>query len=369
MKHIVLLDMDGVLIAAYGYREATRATLRALAEKMSQPDLLPPTDDEMLAFEAQSIIFEWDSIALMAASLFEQVPLLHAETVHDTVAAIAEAGVTLQRPDWRDFARSCPPPTPEQPSAAQIALGRRFPATALYTDLLATTHAPEAWLTRLFQCFVLGAEQFQQTYSQPAIVQTPSLLQSHDQAVLSVAWRDELISRADTHPVIYTARPSLPPHFAPDVTGYPPEAEIGQRLLGLHSVPLVAYGHMAWLAAEQQTATDAFVKPALMHSRLAVMRALAPDDEQAAIDMALGLQAIPAEWLNAPWRIIVCEDSTASIRGVQATVAALRVELEHDIVCSAVGIAEHPENVASLGTVADHVAPDVNAGLKWALGI
>ncbi len=367
MKHIILLDMDGVLITARGYRAAIHATMQTLAAEMGQPHLPPPTEAEMLAFEAQSIIFEWDSLALMVAALLEQVPDHHADTVPDTLRAILAAGVTLLRPDYAALARECPPPTAEMPSAATLALGTRFPDTPLYRELLRETHTITPYLSRLFQHYVLGAAQFQATYDQAPLLPTESLLAAHDIPALTSAWRDKLLTTPAYHPCIYTARPSLPPSFDPDRAGYPPEAEIGQRLVGLEAAPLVAYGVMRWLAARAGLPLESFVKPAPMQARVAIFSALA-DTPQQAYDLALGHAAVPAAWLDAPWRVIVCEDSPASIQGVRVAVTTLAAELGHDITCLGVGIAQHDENIARLKRVADQVAPDVNAGLAWALG-
>src|SRR5438445_8189960 len=91
-----LFDVDGVLVHPRGYKEALRATLDLIAERMGQPPI-HLTDDEISVFEAVHLTNEWDSSAMAASALLVDVlnarPDLCRDTLDATIAAIHDAGV------------------------------------------------------------------------------------------------------------------------------------------------------------------------------------------------------------------------------------------------------------------------------------
>ncbi|HLA45911.1 MAG TPA: hypothetical protein VJZ27_20855, partial [Aggregatilineales bacterium] len=286
-------------------------------------------------------------------------------TFEATIQNIAGNGAHLPQPDFAALARRCPPISSEiKPGRA--ALGTIFPETPLFTELLANTHDLNAPMTKIFQHFVLGHEQFARTYQCEPQFETESLLEKLDVPMLTVESIEKMRETKNVQPVIYTARPSLPPGFVSDWHGYSPEAEIAQRLLGLFDAPLVGYGRMEWIAQQKHVPVGDYVKPSPMQALAAIYSALlydAPGWEESAFELLISDSPPPGD----AFRVIVCEDSTGGIRGVREAVEILRERHGLDITFSAVGIAKAPENIAALEKVADYVAADVNTGLALAL--
>jgi hypothetical protein len=370
-KTILLLDVDGVLIHAQGYRASVRAAFCTLCQQMGQGHLPPPTEDEMLAFEAENIIFEWDSLPLMLAEVLRQVPHLHQNTVQATLATVAAAQVALMRPDFITLARKIPKTTDPDTKPSRAALGTVFPATPLFMEILGEAHSPRSPITRLFQHYVLGDEQYARTYGLKPMLTSESLLEKWDQPHLSTENAVRISTTPHLHPIIYTARPSLPPSFEMRWQNYSPEAEIAQRQLRLMQAPLIGYGRVQWLARQMGAREDQFVKPSPVHSLVGIYSAMLrdlgePEWEKRALYLAVEAQPLPAAIRDHTWRVIVFEDSYGSILGVKQAVAQL--SQWHPTPVISVGIAHDPAKMASLGRVAEHVAPNINAGLDWALG-
>lgn len=371
MPTILLLDVDGVLIHARGYRASIRATLEYIHRRMGQDHLEPPTETDMLTFEAENIIFEWDSAPLCTAALLDQVRDLHGRALDETLENIAHADVTLTRPDYAALARRVPKPLSDDVKPSRAALGTLFPETPLYIELLGNAHTIDAPITRLFQHSVLGDEQYARTYGLTPLFSTESLLEKLDIPMLAPEYRDRMIEEVDIRPTIYTARPSLPPGFVMNWRGYSPEAEIAQRLLGMTAVPLIGYGRMQWLAQQHGVPTNTYVKPSPVQPLAAIYSAILhdmddPQWEKRALELAVSDDPLPETLFSDPWHVIIFEDSYGSIQGARQAVQ--RISQYHEVKFTAVGIAADPAKTASLSQVADHVAPDINAGLAWALG-
>jgi beta-phosphoglucomutase-like phosphatase (HAD superfamily) len=370
MRNIILLDLDGVLIQAWGYRLACRMALEYFFAQLGQKHLSPPEHADMLAFEAQSIIFEWDSAAIMAAALLNQASDLWGEKLEDSIKNIAQSGLKFPQLDWVALAKICPP-AQAGIHPAQNTLGKLFPDVPPMRELLGDPHSVTAPMTRLIQNFVLGTEGFTQAYGLPAWVDSPSMLQAHDRAKLDPALRDRLSAEPGVYPVIYTARPSYPPSFEANRLGYSPEAELGQKLLAWEHVPMAAYGLLQYLAKVAGADTSGYVKPAPAHALLAIFAALAypsPNWEARAIALSQAPQNTPPAWFKEPWRVIVFEDSPNSIRGVREAVAYLAAYHPLGIECLGVGVSHDPQHQAALEQTADWVVEDLNAGIKRALG-
>lgn len=368
-KNIILLDVDAVLIHALGYRASARGALEYIARQMGQRHIIGPQEDDMLVFESKSIIFEWDSLAICTATLLSQAQDYMADTFADSLARIAASGMILQQPDYAEIARQCPIPDGRHTNAAALTLGTLFSNIPAFIELLGQTHTITAPMTQIFQHFVLGDEQYGRTYGLRPLFETPSLLQALDRPLLTPETHQRLMEDPALLPVIYTARPSLPPSFVSDWHGYSPEAEIAQRLLNFFDIPLIAYGRMQWLAKEVGQPSHSFVKPSPVQGLAAIYSAVLQGSENWE-DRALRLAATdappPNEMRGIEWQIVVCEDSPASIRGVRAAVEQLSRHLPISVI--GVGVAHTPENAETLGQVADYVVSDVNAGLAQALG-
>src|SRR5262245_33703169 len=109
-RTILLFDVDGVLVHPGGYKEALRATLNEVAHQFGQLPI-DLTDDEMSVFEAVHLTNEWDSAAMVAASLVIDAlaiqPDLCTGKLEGTITAIRAAGISIPRRDLRELAREC----------------------------------------------------------------------------------------------------------------------------------------------------------------------------------------------------------------------------------------------------------------------
>src|SRR5574341_405298 len=185
-KSILLLDVDGVLVHARGYEAGIQATVQYFIERMQQPHLTPPTQQNVKAFEAQGIIFEWDSTALCLASLLNQVPEIRADDLETSLNKIAHNGIRLEQPDYTALAQSAAAHSPKDRRPCRATLGTLFPNTPLFQEVLSSTHLPTSPAARIFQHFALGDEQFARTYGEKPLFETESLIQKLDQPILSV---------------------------------------------------------------------------------------------------------------------------------------------------------------------------------------
>lgn len=368
-KTIVLLDVDGVLIRAQGYRASVKATMNYLFQRLNQPHLIPPGEADMQTFEAESIIFEWDSVALSMAAILSQVPHLLGDTLVESIDKIAVANIKLEQPDYQAVARRVPKPSSPDIKPSRAALGTLFPEHPVFVEILGDAHSPNALITQIFQHFVLGHEQYARTYNRAPVLETGSLLGTLDIPILTPENAERLERTEHLQPVIYTARPGLPPTFVNDWLGYSPEAEIAQKLLKLHRLPVIGYGRVQWLAQQTGAHPASYVKPSPVQALAAIYSAILYGSEMweerglrsAAVD-----GQIPEEVTAHPLHIIVCEDSTGGIRGVRQAVECL--QKYHDVTFTAVGVADGAVKREALKSAADYVAEDVNEGLAWALG-
>jgi hypothetical protein len=168
--------------------------------------------------------------------------------------------------------------------------------------------------------------------------------------------------------VVFTARPSLPPHgIRDDTDNYAPEAELAVQMLGLEILPMIGYGRLQWLANKCGGDPNFLIKPSAVHALAAVGAAVSGDEEASLIGAyALveegRLQQPFSDLANATLNVTVFEDS---ITGVKATQRGMEMLQAYGSKCqlTAKGIGVHPEKCAKLDKVGARVFPDVNAAL------
>jgi hypothetical protein len=382
---IFLLDVDSVLVRPRGYREALRATVNHFGLRMNQPDgALSPTDAEIDAFEAHGFGCEWDSIPVCLATFFQQANTwgLHVwrHSLTSTLVVLARSGYEFARPD---YAASVKAIAAAQPDGGKLAghkardyfLSNTDAARsqAVLRELFDDTAAIGTPTTRTFQHFTLGSRRFRQTYGIDPDFEVEPYLQTHDIPLLDDVGRAALKDAVEqgVRYAIFTARPSLPPDgIIP--TGYAPEAEMAQALVGLEKALLVGSGHMTWLSRQTDAHPHAYVKPSPVQALTAIGAAWtgANMDEVlwSALDLAesRGLGGPLAALAGVPLRVTVFEDTPGGVRAVVDAGEVLR-GVGLDVTVRAVGIADARVKREALAPIAAHVADDVNAGLRWAL--
>lgn len=371
--HIILLDMDGVLLKPLAYHRALQETVRLVGCALGFKNTYL-TDQDISAFESAGVASEWDSAAICAALLTSKAwnydshqqypdsliesPINYRDSVSSDFQAIAtqmrQAELSELRPldrAERLLVESANHHNPNQRSVLQAIL--RNARTA--DDSL--TH-------RTFQELVLGSQTYSKTYSFPAVLDTPSYLLEYDLSNLNPRTRKSLKEwlREPFHEaVIFTSRPStpLPGTFST------PEAELGAELVRLENLPILGLGGLAWLSEQLGKNLQAFLKPSPVHVLAALQLALGNSLENALMNAAnlVEFGQFDSSWkrLNGS-QVWVYEDTSGGLKSAQVAKTILD---EHGsrISMSLFGIADESAKVSVLQEIGAETAPDINTAL------
>lgn len=388
---ILLFDVDGVLVEQIAYHVGLQRTVHRFATRLGLVEAHTLNQTDIEEFEAQAITTEWESGAISVASLLtERVrvnPPAHLPTqLDEALAHLALTPTHIARPDFASLARRVGTATPPGTLPAHTALAQLKAEWAdsplchmlepLWHALLHNCydidHAP---VMRIVQHFAVGDEHYQTSYNLPSLFPSESLLATLDKPFLSPRWRDHLLmARAirQAFPVLYTARPSLPPREVTySLRGFTPEAEIAQRLVGLVDIPVVGFGRVDWLAGQVGELGQNLVKPSPVQA-LAAMGAAMHGQERAALFAAHILatqnKLYPPLADVAGHAVHVFEDSASSLRAVTRAVAMLNAH-GLEVTLTRHGIAPaHSSKRTALNTIADFVHPSINDALQHVLG-
>jgi hypothetical protein len=408
--HVLLLDVDGVLIEDGGYSAALIKTLAYFNRLMGAGPIVFAEPDRA-RFQARGYVNEWDLCPLCAGIL-----------IVETLAR--QPDLALTPAPFEDFLRqfrAVPVPqlaevaTPylEQidqvqgkpverardvllNALAQLGLqgDTRAAAAALLCAMFASTHdIAHAPVTQIFQEHVIGSQLYAESYHLPPRFSEPSVLATEDRALISAASQQKLAEwrRADrVRLCVYTARPSLPPVDDPDRVshiGYSPEAELGMQLLKM-DYPLIATGRVQWLADKVGVPFESVTKPAPVQALAAIGAALTGEEANSLLAahalMSRGeligpLAALrPATWAAASLNeqspdgptdrsglhVWIVEDG---ILGLQATHGAIELLRRSGLPvhAHAIGIAAGGPKVDALAPLSEIVLPDVNRALAY----
>jgi phosphoglycolate phosphatase-like HAD superfamily hydrolase len=373
--HIFLFDLDGVLLNSAGYHRSLVETVRCLSRYLGFGDRRL-TQAEIDAFEAHNITAEWDSSALCAALL-----LMTAWEAGDDVSLPSRPPLGGPRrarhkfPDIRAFLAELDGQEAEDPvaQAELLLLGRLGSADQNRAEqvrsLIRKARSLQASLTfRLIQLFNLGSRRFEQIYGESAGIDSVSFLETYDQPTLLEFERASLLSvlvQPGRAAAIVTNRPS------PAGSGVlsTPEAEIGVRVAGFASVPVVASGELARQATTMRLDLQTFLKPSPVHVLAALRRSTGLDSE-AAVEAAAALHVEGA--MDDAWRpldgstVTLFEDAPkghASARAAVSTLARHGVSVSLD----AYGIAVSPDKIGALVAAGARVHPHLRFALDEAL--
>jgi hypothetical protein len=384
MIHLFLFDIDGVLVDALAYHKALLDTVSHFSRLMGLGDH-PPTEAQVRTFEASGLNSEWDSgAACVAALLLERLRrepdlALPPHWPH-ALAALAARPCPLPAPDYAALASEVGARL-EGNSPAQAVRAVLWAEAQAISGLDCTRLAPlletllgcvhgfyQAPVTRHFQHLVLGSQAIRQTYGVSPDLESPAYLRLYDRPLLSPAVRAlllEKIASGQVRAALYTTRPSLPPACVEDrfATGYAPEAEMAQELVGLETLPLVGRGRLRWLAQRAGAELGDLLKPFPVQA-LAAIGAAWSGQEQAALAAALALHrrgklVHPLSELGLV-TVHVFEDSPGGLRAVELGVRALRAAGQ-DVTWRAYGIARAGSpKAATLAARGAQVYPSIN---------
>jgi hypothetical protein len=300
VKHLLLLDIDGVLLQPGGYREAVTSAINYFTQQVGLPNLAP--EEEILAFfESQGITNEWDIVPICLATILEamiglnpdlKLPLDWISITGNTDSQLVGMGKVDYRKKILEILRYLK--IGKSPSVAIFEAGSSqtggepFPILSkhpLFTQLFSNTSDVERSLTtKIFQNLVLGSDVFQDIYGLEPLVVTSSYLDLFDRSNLS-EWNCRKIhsfSKAGIlFPVAYTARPSLPPEgVVTQEDDYSPEAEMALKLVGLEDIPLIAYGRLRYASQLFRVSTDLLIKPSPFQALAAISAAVMTDKNE-----------------------------------------------------------------------------------------
>jgi hypothetical protein len=378
---ILLFDMDGVLLESGGYHHALQETV-ALVGRLLGYQGVKLTAQDIAAFEAAGVFSEWDSSAMCAALLLENLWAEHpALTLPPTPGTAALPAHDRPSPDFQAFARtltqlhlshlrplkraerllldnsrSSSMRTPRQSRAIQAILNN---ARQIDGSL---TH-------RIFQELVLGSPVFAETYGLLPCLDTESYLRQFDRPTLPDGVRTKLLQwlrHADHRGAIFTSRPS----GAPDGGLGTPEAEIGAQGVGLDALPILGLGGLTWLSARRERDPDFFLKPSPVHA-LAALRLALGNPLMGALEVAAALvldgQADPTWRTLGGAEVYAFEDGVAgleSVRTAQRTLAQIEVPIRIRLF----GVAENSPKSQSLEAFGAIVFPTLSAALEGMWG-
>ncbi len=409
--HLLLFDVDGVLIEDGGYYAALVATLNYFNELMGAHPIVfdAPTRDQ---FQSRGYVNEWDLCPLCAGTLIAATLARHPDlalrpaSFEDFLRQFR--GVSV--PQLRDVAQ----PYLEQidllqgkpverardmllNALAQLSVREdtRSATETLLREMFSQTHdVDRAPVTQIFQELVIGSKLYAESYHRPPRFAAPSVLATEDHSLISAASQAKLAEWVQANRVqicVYTARPSLPPADDPDhisLIGYSPEAELGMQLLGM-DYPLIATGRVQWLAAKVNVPFESVTKPAPIQALAAIGAALTHEESNSLLAahalMSRGeligpLAALGSLTASARSRqtagtrfestprpgihVWIIEDG---ILGMQATQGAIDLLKQNglDLHAHAIGIAAGGPKAAALAPLSEIVLPDVNAAINY----
>ena len=379
---VILLDVDGVLVYDRGYRAAVMATVEYFAGQLGLRGMAP-TQEEIDALHASGFGNEWDLNPFVVGIL----------------QIVAATETPAQRPDYPAWARRSEAEAGRPSQRALVALLAELTGLSLpdlrraelrsgLESLLADTYSVRCCATtQVQQEFVLGSELYATHYGLPPRFSSPSLLQQEDRPALTAEGRaclERLVAEQGARVCIYTARPSGPPadrgagRLDPDnlsaqagASSSPlaPEAELAVQLVELEQYPLVAMGHMQWLADRHRETVEALTKPSPVQV-LAALGAALSGEERAALEAAYALVRHshfpePLDTLNdLVIELYVLEDA---VPGLRAATEGLRILEAQGISAQlrGIGVSRSQVKAGALAPYCTTIVPDVNAGLSW----
>ena len=395
----LLLDIDGVLLEAHGYRLAAVDTVNDMLRLMGQPGL---TVDRSLtdAFEANGISAEWDMVPLTLAAFVSwyiersgSVPRMGEELPDCGAVPMTDAeGFRRMLADRvREYASLLDPAlnvidaVREAFEAGRCAglqplrdagLGGRF-----FRDTLDPWKCP---FFRELMCRIIGSERFAEFYGMPAPVVCEAYLETKDRPILSETWRKLLpeLSGKRVWPAVLTYRPTLLPVWDGNKNGLyyvnTPDGECALRLLGWADgrIPMVGSGSLCYIEDKYGLRREYYVKPHPFHALAAVLSTVCADPLEALELARILCETDPADGNTSAERVLpkgeklriaVFEDSVSGIECTKNAADVLRkwgYETEI-LLCGIRTTAEKNQRLTRAGAV---LYDDVNAAFCKVLG-
>jgi hypothetical protein len=392
-KNVFLFDIDGVLIHPGGYRESFKQSLSYLFEKWKIGPLDIPSDIPEL-FESFGVTNEWDMIPILFAvyidryleNVSQNMIITNMDDFIRVVSLPSDDSVNFQMHIGELASAISFEPVPAekvlQGMDDKLCLNHLSKHPLLARYLLEKTRDINISLTtQVFQNFVLGSDIFSATYQREIIVDCPSGLKSYDKKIISETnqhWLGNKLLSDQICAAFYTARPSYPPLGIEADGIYAPEAEIAKEIIGIESIPLIAFGRVSYVAGLCGLSPDAFLKPS-PYQALAAIGAALMKDEWAGLSFALEIMRelgeievqpenrskdrhfdiLPSESLC----LYIFEDSPTGLRaGKRAAELLKRSGVNIDL--HLIGITDHKAKRKALTSEGAVIFEDINIALE-----
>lgn len=374
MKHTILLfDMDGVLLFPKGYNRALQISVNLVGRNLGIAN--PQLDMKHIStFEAAGVTHVWDLMVIFTAFQLIQVWKLDPSArVPDNINLNPKKFVINGTMDYTKFIQKLDLSGIQPLAYAEAILANLEASLSVEQtdylklilfggqDLCASPVLP------LLQEYILGSQEYSQTYNCASQLNTESIPLKYNQTALTEYSLDKLTTWLESpfhHAAIFTNRPSKPPDGVLRFFSTP-EAEIGANSIGLQKIPIIGVGSLAWLAEQRTKPVLTYLKPHPVHALAAMQAAMGTPIPQAlelAADIANGSGDI-ADWLSMrDSDVYAFEDSPGGLVSVQEAKKLLNKNKIYSNV-HLVGVSKRPEKIKTLSQIADQVIQDINNGL------
>jgi len=358
--HLLIFDMDGVLLKSLGYHRALKETVR-LAGISTGFGEVQLTDEQIAQFEALGISSEWHSSALCMA-----VMLLAKQNGRDRGNSHSrQSALDLEELFEAIAARPVQGSPVEQGVAAlEVLAAKANVSSGMLRELVAHSESIQRSPTlNWFQELILGSQYYTRAYRKKSQFKTESYLKLYDQQLLSASLAERVLhwaAQPGHGAAIMTNRPSNgPPGFKGG-----PDAEMGAALVGLNALPIVGLGEISWLSTHIGRNVRDMAKPAWEHALAAILAARGwPSGKYLNF---VGQQ--PVDWVVADLlhlqgsKVTVFEDTPAGIIAVQ-NAGHLLNQIGLQVEVQKIGIAEDRAKRLSLAAQGAELFPDIDQAL------
>ena len=288
-KSFIILDIDGVLLEAHGYRMACIDTINDFLRQMGQPFLqIDRTITD--AFEASGIACEWDMVPLALASFVNwYMELTDAEPEAKNYYPDCDKTVIRDNAAFNDMLMKKIAYFSSLIDPAETAINGIYNAllksdgkgleklwktpfrSHFFVDTLNSRKSPSfaQLMNRL-----LGSDEFTGFYGFDAPISVESYLETKDRILISEQYRKKLQNTAgeNIYPAVMTYRPSGFPAGVGNIGRNndvnTPEGECALRLLEWDHgrVPMIGAGSLCYIEEKYDLRREYYVKPHPLHA-------------------------------------------------------------------------------------------------------
>ena len=397
-KLFLILDIDGVLLEAEGYRAACVDTINHFIHLMGQKNL-SITRETIDGFESSGIACEWDMVPLSLAAFVNwycqktgeifsnsnfppkcDKPLncynnefraMLLEKIREYASFLNDAETPINA-IYHEYLR-------KNGEGLDVLWKQPF-CDRFFVDTLNPWTSPffAELMTRL-----LGKSSFESFYGIAAPLNCESYLETKDHLLISEYYRKLLpnLVEINIYPAVMTYRPSLLPEKGNKESSYfvnTPEAECALRLLEWEDgkIPMIGGGSICYIEEEYNLRREHYVKPHPFHALASVLIAICKDEIQS-LELARqlcefdpGTQENPIKDLLSQEdhiELAVFEDSVSGIESIRNAVEILK-KWKYDAKAICCGISSTDAKVAKLKKAGVMVYNNVNTAFDSVIG-